>query len=782
MLRAVSVSLLHLTCLVFWLMEQVRATAEKPIVYFERLLPNEVQKIDLLKYGNRIRDIEIVQNNEGMASAEQISIARSTWLHQQAFPFSDLTTECLNLGSRPPKTVRTNPQLFNDSAWVKSTTVITRNVKTVDRHLYISTSYQPNPPILDKDKRSLLVLETLRIPYNATAFGNVTELQYETYPNAKPDHWETRVHYQYIKEFDEYIYLSVRTRMRGSPQAPVFDIEILIARKESLVRILNYTNSRFMIDRSVVMFVNPTIDRKMEIMVYVLNQRQIAVFTIDPVQTSRVNIFEFSTEINKLDYIAGTLLIFNSKISGELKTYYLERSPGATFDLENAMLFADSIYLSSTYSTETLEINIETIKMSQFTINQGTKKTIRPGYVAPILYNLYSFNLITKRMAHRSSQIFALALTPDRIGAIFRVDPLPMLDNVALLLNIRTLYFANAIEDRFGYNMFMDAYTGFGSTTLFNPNYHFYSTMNFNDGMTGQHIFLLFMARTRVGRNVRMCHVLKQRIVRPYLRMQQKQSLKMVKSLNLDFRDKRYNTTVFKYNISFVDSQNRQMVDIYKDLWRGSTYSEYQIRAANSRRRAIELDKLVRGSFIRREEPGVPFALDYAKSNTTLINNAVKIQFFDTLSIRDKSTSDLRIDEVDFMLAIERILDDKKVETVIFAKSVHDPKISKYSIVDGQMKEKGFHELGNESILKVFSLDHNLYLFFTVYGEPTVLRRQHRHRQAAQVPRTRLPRYRHVESQEVEVLLHLHQFQQQVRDPPNRRAARAVSLQHGHLG
>ena len=118
------------------------------------------------------------------------------------------------------------------------------------------------------------------------------------------------------------------------------------------------------------------------------------------------------------------------------------------------------------------------------------KKDERKGFVPPITHLLYSYDLISKRLVQISTQIFTVTLEEKLYGLTYRVDSFSHLDMIVLMNHvlIRDVQ-TDQNRNRTTIQLYMDAYSGFGSTSVKNNSYDLYLLDSFYDPWT-EHYFV----------------------------------------------------------------------------------------------------------------------------------------------------------------------------------------------------------------------------------------------------------------------------------------------------
>jgi len=131
--------------------------------------------------------------------------------------------------------------------------------------------------------------------------------------------------------------------------------------------------------------------------------------------------------------------------------------------------------------------------------------------------------------------------------------------------------------------------------------------------------------------------------------------------------------------------------------------------------RKIELSRIVRGSFILRQIDYPMTGVNYFDSKQPIISvlKANSIIPFETYSLTE--SADLKITNVKFMFAMDRIVENRRVETIILMKKNDDHLFHTFTISNGTLNLLKT-EYNPSDFRKSYALTENVYVLITSDG------------------------------------------------------------------
>ena len=718
--------------------------------YIMYLLKDEFYQIEYSKFSTKLKQMDIVHLPPDNDKSNETQLIQSkNYYFQNYLVFANLSQDCIRLRTLDPtgKFFDNNGQM-EVSLWriagMKQT--LNRNMKLNTERTFVTSSYGqtlfggPKDPSLNRletyafsDVNGILTSSLIALHDNVWTLAQEFDYPSSANPVARVRNQMIKklcITHQYLYSYKEVVAICVNISYFEEPNNPAtrnvrWDYsayfermdrgQVLPLRKYSLID-LNPINFN-----TLTMVIEPTHEFTFEVFIYLRNTTELFTFILTPNEMMQFKTHQFEWPITEINYVASTLILFESEGFNEQnnaiqsKLYFLHRYPGTKMRLSQLELFAESRFLRGHFSSENIEIIIETQKFS-------SEMYYGPGFFPPITHLMYSYNLITKKMVQISTQIFSTTLSPPWSAHHFRLESLSLLDNIVVNIhtNIYTGFANGALTDRMRFNFLssMDVFSGFGSVSFFNSTYNLYGTMSIYD--TNKDVYMMLPFMTSVVRSQGLqgaCSVLRQRVVRPTIVVKYFDDAKNPTTMKTIVRDSFYKKDFARYDFNFIDEV--QMEKIYYDIWEGSDQLEYEINA-NVEKRSIDIDAMVGGSFaIRKFDLGenngkaVPF-LEIALKEAELVT---KQSFLDILNARIQGINDMQMQGIEYMFAVERTDENRRVETIFFLKKRGFAFIHLYSLKPNsnlltELKDIEFMD----RIKKVIPLEENLYVFFIEDG------------------------------------------------------------------
>jgi hypothetical protein len=729
-----------------------------------RLVHEDLYFIDLVQYSTMIRQVKVWQPNN-------VSNKTNSWYHQDYFVYSIDNNSCIEKGALSPY-LNTRPtiprQLFEDEFYLKyypynltTQQVLSRRLKLTVGQIYFTTAYFQVFDNLTQPKDYINLMETRVLDYTPTTLNQAAN-QIKDGPGCnRTNNWRsnkqqgltpntprtpigvpeiymvpniTCIIGYYIVAYEETLYVCSSINHRNETDMYLYRTvqkRYFYFATLSSGYALAYVFERPLGDFNVL--IEPTPDNSFELILYFYNKTDIFIVNFNRDEVFNIQVHKLLYRLCDVNFVKKTLMIFYSDTGNNQRSYYLERNPGSRFMPDKIQLFADAKYLSSLYSNENVEIILEMYKQFHSEFKFDEKDELK-GFAPPITHLLYSFDLITKKLVQISTQIFTSHLEEKFYGRTYRVDSFSSLDMIILLNHMQLLSVTTSeVYSRTSIQLNMDAFSGFGSTSVINNTWALYAFGTVYDPWTSQFFVLPYTQPLTVNNGSRpedskICDVLRQKVKRPFIQIAYNSKADPAENnFTLDLNDTKIGTTVYSFNFTFFKDVDTAMTNKTADgsinmvtIWNGSNLTKFQVNP-NFEQRYIDLDLLVKGNYIMRVHSNTTFSqkphFPYYSASLDEANKMIESSLFLIENFRIKNQNDLYFQDIKSILSFGITEPGGVNDRIIFVRTKKETGLTMYTI-----PRKGSELLPIKSpymtsdILKVIPVKENLYILFDSDG------------------------------------------------------------------
>jgi hypothetical protein len=462
-------------------------------------------------------------------------------------------------------------------------------------------------------------------------------------------------------------------------------------------------------------------ESNLEVFVHYFGKNYFWVFTMTQFNTYNLQYYKLGKiNLTGVNYLAMSLFIFLDESDNKKpKTYYVQRMPGAKFPLDATVLLTESKFIKGYSSSEENEIIIETLKWH----------LPFPGLIISAVYSVFNYNLRERKFYQTQAFTVLLNSPLNEYGRFYSFDTFNLVDQTFLNFNVIHYFgnfFINPItnktdvkwtsSDRRSYWVVMDAYTGFGAVTYFDPSYNLYNVGLVKDLSINQYIMLPFGVKLVENKTNFVCNIIKQRLRNGLI------EVKFIpaptdgdnyKYLNLSFIDTRTNSSTFVYNIEFITTE--YLREHTFDIWEASNLTSFEV-VVKQKKGSIELGKVARGGFINKQLSRVGReAVDYIWESTE------KLEFIEANSLVEmkgffvQDVASLHIDTIEMLYGLEHSIDERTSKYLLFLKKSNDPRTHIYERSGSDLTLLGYNPI-QKMAKKILPIQMNIFFFLMTDG------------------------------------------------------------------